>query len=88
MIFMKLKDGFITHSDGNEQFLVSTGTEFNGLVRSNGTAGFILSCLETETTQEEIVAKMLAKYDAPQEVISADVENILAELRKIGALDG
>ncbi|MBQ2244513.1 MAG: PqqD family protein [Oscillospiraceae bacterium] len=85
---MKLKDGFVTHDMGGEQIMVSTGsTAFSGLVRSNGTAAFIVDCLKEETTREEIIAKMLDKYDASEEVISADVDKILAKLRSIKALD-
>lgn len=85
---MKLKDGFVTHDMGGEQIMVSTGsTAFSGLVRSNGTAAFIVDCLKEETTREQIVAKMLEKYDAPEAVISADVDKILEKLRSIKALD-
>ena len=50
---MKLNSGFIAHNDGEDKLLVSTGaTKFSGLVRSNSTAGFIIECLETETTED------------------------------------
>ena len=85
---MKLKEGFVTHDMGGEQIMVSTGsTVFSGLVRSNGTAAFIVDCLKEETTKEQIVAKMLDKYDAPEAVIAADVDKILEKLRSIKALD-
>lgn len=86
---MKLNSGFITHEDGADKLLVSTGaTDFSGLVRSNSTAGFIISCLEQETTEDAIIEKMLEKYDAPREVIARDVKKITEQLRSIGAIDG
>lgn len=85
---MKLKDGFVTHEMGGEQIMVATGASvFAGLVRSNATAGFIVDCLKEETTRDAIIEKMLAKYDAPAEVISADVDKIIGKLRSINALD-
>ena len=85
---MKLTDGFITHEMGDQQVLVAAGdTDFNGLVRSNKAAAFIVDCLQEETTKEAIVDAMTAKYDAPKEVIERDVEAILDKLRSIGALD-
>lgn len=85
---MKLKDGFVTHEMGGEQIMVATGASvFAGLVRSNATAGFIVDCLKEETTRDAIIEKMLAKYDAPTEVISADVDKIIGKLRSINALD-
>ena len=64
MIRMKLNSGFIAHDDGNDKLLVSTGaTKFSGLVRSNPTAGFIIGCLEQDTTEDEIVKKMTKKWE-------------------------
>jgi len=85
---MKINENFIAHNDGDELILVSTGaSDFSGLVHSNRTAGFILECLKEETSEAEIIAAMLEKYDAPEEVISRDVKKIIGQLRKIGALD-
>lgn len=85
---MKLKEGFVTHVMGGEQIMVATGAaNFSGLVRSNPTAAYIVECLKQDTTEAEIVEKMLAKYDASAEVIVADVDKILGKLRSIGALD-
>lgn len=85
---MKLKEGFVTHEMGGEQIMVATGTaNFAGLVRSNPTAAFIVDCLKEETTREQIIEKMLAKYEATPEVVGADVDKIVAKLRSINALD-
>ena len=46
-----------------------------------------MDCLKEETTEEAIVDKMAAKYDAPREEIAADVKEILDTLRKINALE-
>ena len=68
--------------------MVATGAEeFNGIVRSNRTAAFIVDQLKTDTTKEQIVDAVFEKYDAPRETIAADVEKILNTLRKIGAID-
>ena len=45
-----------------------------------------MECLKEDTTDEEIIEKMLARYDAPRERIAQDVARILAKLRSIGAL--
>ena len=55
-------NNFLVHNDGENKLLVSTGaTKFSGLVRGNSTAGFIIECLEEETTEDEIVKKMKEK---------------------------
>ncbi len=85
---MKLKENFITYEDGSEHLTIPAGgSAWNGLIRSNQTAGFIVECLKEDTTENTIIEKMLEKYDAPRELIASDVAKILAKLRSIGALD-
>ena len=85
---MKLNSGFIAHNDGENMLLVSTGAaKFSGLVRSNRTAGFIISCLETDTTEEEIAAKMQQKWNVDEDTAKRDVGSIIRRLREIGAID-
>lgn len=84
---MKLSDAFLTHEVDDQHLLIATGkAEFSGLVRSNKTAAFIIECLKNETTASEIKQKMAEKFDAPAEVISKDVDEVLDKLRLIGAV--
>ena len=84
---MKLNPKFLTHETKGEHITVSTtGTKFNGLIRSNPTAGFIIECLKSDTTQAEIVDKMLAKYDVDRPTAEKDVADIISKLRSIGAV--
>ena len=54
-----------------EQVLIDVTSSFAGLVRSNKTAAFIVECLKTDTTKEQIVEAMYEKYDAPKDVLTA-----------------
>lgn len=87
---MKLRQGFITYATDDEQIMVAAGSAaeyFHGMVRSNKTAAFIIDCLSRDITEEELVSAMAEKYDAPRDVIAADVARVLESLRGIGALD-
>ena len=85
---MKLKENYIVQEIDGEQFMVPVGGEaFNGIVRSNETAAFIVDCLKEETTEERIVDAMCTEYNAPREVIAADVAEIINTLRGIHALE-
>lgn len=85
---MKLADGYITHDADGEHIMVAAGqSDFKGLVRSNETAAFIISCLKEETTPEEIKQKVFDRFDAPEEKISNDVDAVLGKLRTIGAIE-
>lgn len=85
---MKLNDNFLTQEIDDTQVMVATGdADFKGIVHSNQTAAEIVELMKTETTRDEVLDKMCAKYDAPREVIAEDVDMVIATLRKIGALD-
>lgn len=87
---MKLRDGFITYDTGDEQIMVAAGqaiSSFRGMVRSNSTAAFMIDCLKKDISRKALIDRMEAKFDASRETIAADVDRILASLRRIGALD-
>ena len=85
---MKLKPDFITQTIEDTQFLVPIGAQsFQGIVRSNKTAAYIVDCLKEETSEKAIVDAMCRKYDAPREEIAADVAEIISTLRRINALE-
>lgn len=85
---MKLKKGFIVHDTGSESILVPMGgAGWSGVVKGNRTLGAILDLLKEDTTEAAIINAMRQRFDAPEEVIVRDVEKVLSELRKIGALE-
>ena len=87
---MKLHNGFITYSTGDEQIMVAAGSAsetFRGMVRSNATAAFIIDCLKEEISRDALADELVARYDAPREIIERDLDKILTALRQIGALD-
>ena len=70
------------------QYLISADTkDFSGIVRNNEAAAFIVEQLREETTPEKVVDAMCLIYDAPREVIEADVRELLETLRGINAVE-
>ena len=59
----------------------------HGVIRLNASAAFIIDCLRTETTEAEIVEKMLARYEAKRGEVASGVEETLRQLREIGMLE-
>ncbi len=85
---MKINENFLTQEIDDSQVIVATGdAKFNGIVRSNKTAAEIVDLMQEETTRDEVIDKMCAKYDAPRKTIADDVDMVIATLRKIGAID-
>lgn len=90
IVTMKLnKDIMLGNIDGRD-FAIATGElskTFNGIINNNPSANFIFNLLKTEQTEDSIVQAMLEKYDAPEEVIRADVLELLDVIRKAGILE-
>ena len=85
---MKLNGNYLIHDDGNTTYVVSTGsTNCDGIARGNETAGFIIECLRSETTEDEIVSKMQENWDVSDELARRDVRKIVEQLRTMGAVD-
>mgnify|MGYP002516805652 len=88
MSIMKLSKDFLLHHNGEESLVVSTGNAaFAGLARTNKTAARILDCLAKGADRAQIIDDLTARYDAPREQITVDVDHILEQLRRIGAID-
>ena len=84
---MKLNENFLTQQIDDTQVMVATGdSNFNGIIRSNQTAAEIIDLLKEETTRDEVVDKMLEKYEAEREEIASDVDMIIETLRKVVAI--
>ena len=84
---MKLKESFITHKNKDDYMMIDASGKFAGIIHSNATAAFIIECLKTETTEDEILEKMIAKYDADKNIMADNVRKIIDKLKKIEAVD-
>ena len=85
---MKLNHHFLTHELGGETVIVPTaGAKFHGLIQGNKTLAAIAECLKNETTEEEVVDTLCARFDDDREDIKADVHEAVRRLREIGAID-
>ncbi len=84
---MKLKPNFITHVTDEGVLMISAGGSFNGMVRSNKTAGDIIELLRSDITKDEIVERMLEKYEADRASVEGDVDSVISALNEIGAID-
>ncbi|MBQ3383950.1 MAG: PqqD family protein [Erysipelotrichaceae bacterium] len=85
---MKLSKNFVMHNTGEVAFLAPvSGTGFSGMVRGNSTFGVIIKLLQNDTTEEEIVMKIVEKYTGNLEQITSDVHRAVEQLREIGAIE-
>lgn len=86
---MKLSSDFVTFRANDEVMLVAKGgADFSGLVKGNEALGDVLELLQKDITEADLIAAMLERYDATEEVLAKDIGEALAQLRAIGALEG
>ncbi len=68
--------------------MVSKGeTHFSGIARDSETAGFIIDCLRSETTEDKIVAKMRKDWDVSDDPARRGVRKIVNRLKNFDAID-
>lgn len=89
---MKIKEGFILRDVAGKTFVVAVGElskTFNGIITLNETGKFIWQLLSSETTEEEIVEKLLLEFeDAQREVVEKDVKVFIEKLKGDQVLEG
>ncbi len=61
--------------------------DFGGMIRLNRTAKAIFELLQKETDEESVVESMLRHFDAPRDVLAADVHGVIDRLREKGLLE-
>ena len=86
---MKLKDGFITRTVQGTQMMVpvdGSAASCHGLGRCGETAALKEDKQKTDTTEEQIVDRLLGENNVSREVAQRDVHAILEKLYGIGAI--
>lgn len=87
---MKIKDGFVKRNIAGSEIVVPVGktaSEFNGMITLNESGAFFWDCLKEDTTQQEVVSKVLEVYEVTPEKAAADVEKFINMLRENDLLD-
>ena len=84
---MPIKSDYMLKNVGNEYMIIptsNTNVNFSKIFNINDTAAFIFKNLQEERSKEEILELMSVEYDAPKEVLSADIDEFIKELKKRG----
>ena len=87
---MKLNENFILKTIAGSPVVVPVGEAVNqvkGMITLNGPAEVIWKCLENGDDLDAILATLKVKYDAPEELLKADLEAFIGKLVKLGILE-
>lgn len=88
---MKLEQTFATREVAGEYILLPVGQSalaFGGMITTNEVGAFICEVLREEIGREELLHRLCDTFDAPEEVIAADMDAFLSRLREIGVMRG
>ena len=86
---MKLKDGFILRQVAGKTVVLpcDEALDLNMMITLNGTGAFLWDKLQEETTQEALVAALLAEYDVDEETARGSVAAFVEKLKSHDFLD-
>ena len=82
---MKIKDGFILKDVAGSKIVIATGEQrmnFNGVITFNEVGAEVLNLLDGTNSVEDIVAKISSDYNAPVEIVKADIEKLIEKMKK------
>ena len=86
---MRIVPGFILREIADEIIVIPTGEaarRLSGMITLNECGKFLFELLQTEQTQESLVASLLEEYEIDEAQASADVGNFLKQLEQYGFL--
>lgn len=87
---MKIKENFMLRKVADCFVVVPIGeavSEFNGMINLNEAGAFLWQLLETDTTIEAVVARMLEQYDIDEETAKSDVDKFVSQLESASLLE-
>lgn len=87
---MKIKNGFILREFAGK-WLAYSGDSFeenkNVLVTLNRTGAFVWELLQNEVLYEDVISKLIERYDVDDARARADFENFLIKCRLAGLIE-
>lgn len=86
---MKLKSEFVLRKFSNKYIAVSvndSADENNVLISTNSSGAFVFELLHNEISYNEIINRMIEKYDIDESTAKADLDEFLNNIRKAGML--
>ena len=81
---MKIKNDFILREVAGETVVIPTGEalDLNMMITLNETGAFLWKQLEQETTEDAVVASLLAEYDVDEAAARTHVAAFVAKLKE------
>ena len=83
---MKIKEGFLLRKVAGETVVIPTGEglDLNMMITLNETGAFLWEKLQEETTEQALLAAMLAEYDVDEKTAADAISAFVAKLKENG----
>ncbi len=81
---MKLKNGLVITQANGSNYIVDTSNKkdsFNGMIRLNDSALFIVELLKNDISYQEIIKAMTDFYGIPEETARKGADKVIEKLR-------
>ena len=86
---MKLKFDFAVREIVGEYVMVPLGQgalEFSGMISTSETGAMLVEALKKDVSRQELLEMILTQYEIDEESAAADLDEFLAQLRKLNLL--
>ncbi len=87
---MKIKDGYILKKVAGENIVIATGEarlSFNGIITFNEVGAEVFERLDGTRTLPQIVDEIASIYNAPRQVIEADIKKLIEKMKNQGLIE-
>ena len=88
---MKIREDFLLSIISGKNIVVPTGrkaVDFNGMITLNNTGAYLWKLLESDRSEDELVACILKDYPEAEEAFARDcVRDFVNQLKEAGCLE-
>ena len=87
---MKASTGFILRNLAGEYVVIPAGDNigaFGGAILMNELSAFVWEQLKVSVSRDELLARILDRYEVEEKTAAADLDALLAEMKRMGIIE-
>ncbi len=87
---MKASTGFILRNLAGEYVVMPAGNNigaFGGAILMNELSAFVWEQLKVSVSRDELLARILDRYEVEEKTAAADLDALLAEMKRMGIIE-
>ncbi len=87
---MRASTGFILRNLAGEYVVIPAGDNigaFGGAILMNELSAFVWEQLKVSVSRDELLARILDRYEVEEKTAAADLDALLAEMKRMGIIE-